>query len=1010
MIGSPLRLVWALALAIGLFAQGDGRFTVRTYDAQHGLGGLYAHTLVQDARGLIWAGAGEGLFKGDGRRFEAVVLPGVEVLPGCLMADPDGSLWASTKEGLFVCLPGQGAPRRVLDGLPRGPVVAISRDGSGRRWVVCEGRPYWETAPLQFQLAAGWPQGHRAEGLIRDPQGRGLWVFTRDRLFQWRDVLSRWEEQPGPELSVKDGLRLGALDGDGRLWLASRRKLWSLGPDRRWRDHQDRTGTRHATSLVPDREGNLWITGRFGIFRVRGERWTPLPPSDQLPINQARALLEDWDGNLWISALGIHRVLGWGRWRTYTPTHGLPALDIWALLQDRAGQIWVGTGNGLAVGDGSGWHTVYSGESIVSLAQAPDGSIWAGGPENALLLRIHPTQHRVERIPVLERGAGSFGRGFAFVDGSVWACSAIHGLYVGRPGPRGWTWEQRTPPGGEQENQHFLSQDAEGRVYLPNSALVRILDRGRWRTLWNRTEGPSYITILDAAGDLWTGSFFSPKLHRYRWTSKGPEFQLTLDLPEFRPGMRVYTLAQDRRGFFWVGTSQGLLRVDPTKQQPSFRHTPSEGLPSMDCNRGGLLATPQGEIWVATSFGLGRLDAEAAVTLPPVRSPVLSSIQLQNRLIALPPDPLVFKSNERTMMWHLAVPSYSLQERIQVEIQLDGATEWMPLTQPSLGISDLAPGAHELRMRSRLSEGPTSPEAMVRFTLLPMWWERMEVRVLGILLVASLMAVGVLARLRAVRARNRWLEEQVTERTSDLMASNVRLLNAQELLERQAKGKSAYIASLNHELRNPVSSILLYTEMMLEGGSDPEAMRQAFEQIRTAGLQVQGLIGGILDLAKLEASALVPRLEPVSLAVVLADVSTALARATGARLQVEGADLELVSDLGILRRLLQSLTQVVALDARDRCVEVVAQGEEACVRIDVRNVGPGLSEAQLELLFLDFTQDWTQRTIPWHPSALELTVCRRFTELLGGSLTATSAGGVGTCLTLTLPTGPPARR
>ncbi len=1004
MAGVAVRALLALALAVGLQGQGIGRFSVRSYDATHGLNAPFPHTLVQDAQGMIWAGAGEGLFKGDGRRFEQVPVPGGEILARCLVVDPDNTLWMATAAGLFRLPSGGARVEAVTSGLPRAGILGLARDAEGRHWLVADGGPYVEVAPLQFAPAPGWPSDQKAVGLVSG--GEHMRVLTASSILTW-DRRSRWRVTPGPPLPLGDRSRLAAMDGDGQLWVGSMRGLWRRTASG-WVDLHSRTLSRLVTSLICDRTGDLWLTGRFGIVKARGDRWEPLPPSDQVPMNQARSTLVDWDGNLWVSALGLHRVLGWGQWQTYTTVHGLPALDVWGVLRDRHGRVWVGTGNGLSVGEGGGWRTLVARQSVSTIAEAPDGSLWVGGGEDASVLRIDSQTFAKERVPILPGAMGSFARGFAFRGDEVWVASLIHGTYAGKRVGRGWQWHKVVPPGGEHEQQVYLSQDRQGRIYLPNSARTHVREGDRWWVIPNRNQGVPYIAELGLDGDLWMGSYGTPQLERYRWTSGGPVHAEPLPVPQLRPGLHLYNLVVDGKGRFWLGTSQGLLRMEPGDPLATVRYTSSDGLPSQDCNRGGLAVAPEGEVWVGTSFGLGRLRELTGLPRPPLRAPVVSGIQLHDCVLPGLPAVRAFAPGHRTMVWHLSVPTFSLQDSLQYEMQLDDAQAWMPLPQPSLGFSGLAPGPHQVRLRARLPEGRVSPVAAIDFTLLPLWWERLWVRLAGAVLLLAGAAGGVLRRLRRVRLRNRWLEGVVAEHTADLRAANAQLQEARDLLERSARGRSAYIASLNHELRNPLSSILLYAEMMLDSAPDAASAQGAFRQIHEAGLKVQGLIGGILDLAKLEAGVVSPRIERVEAHLVCSDAGLqagALLRNRGSRLEMACEPCSLVTDVSLLRRVLNSLLRLGAESVERGTLGLSARRDGDGLRVEVWDDGAPLSEQQLSLLFLDFAQDWTVRTIPWHPAALELTICRRFIELLGGSLEAETGPGIGKRFVLCLPLG-----
>ncbi len=90
---------------------------------------------------------------------------------------------------------------------------------------------------------------------------------------------------------------------------------------------------------------------------------------------------------------------------------------------------------------------------------------------------------------------------------------------------------------------------------------------------------------------------------RYNFKEYGQDQGLT--------NLDVCCLLQDRTGFLWVGTENGLFRYDGRQFRP---FTTAQGLPSTQIQ--ALHQTADGEIWVGTSEGLGRWDGERFRPIP----------------------------------------------------------------------------------------------------------------------------------------------------------------------------------------------------------------------------------------------------------------------------------------------------------------------------------------------------------------------------------------------------------
>jgi hypothetical protein len=114
------------------------RFPFRSYGAELGLANLAVRRIAQDTTGFLWIGTEDGLYRYDGDRFARFDLrnglPSTWIID--IFANPEGSLWVCTLQGLAVR---RGEQFHVFSpeasGLPPGPCHAVARDGRGTIWV-----------------------------------------------------------------------------------------------------------------------------------------------------------------------------------------------------------------------------------------------------------------------------------------------------------------------------------------------------------------------------------------------------------------------------------------------------------------------------------------------------------------------------------------------------------------------------------------------------------------------------------------------------------------------------------------------------------------------------------------------------------------------------------------------------------------------------------------------------------------------------------------------------------
>ena len=102
----------------------------------------------------------------------------------------------------------------------------------------------------------------------------------------------------------------------------------------------------------------------------------------------------------------------------------------------------------------------------------------------------------------------------------------------------------------------------------------------------------------------------------------------------------IYSILQDKKGFLWIGTHDGLNRYDGYRFQ-KFRHDPADTNSIIDNSIYSICEDANGILWIGTNNGLSRYDPETGL---------FSSINLQRKLKAVA-QVLPVGKNE-LMLWH----------------------------------------------------------------------------------------------------------------------------------------------------------------------------------------------------------------------------------------------------------------------------------------------------------------------------------------------------------------------
>jgi signal transduction histidine kinase/DNA-binding response OmpR family regulator len=249
------------------------------------------------------------------------------------------------------------------------------------------------------------------------------------------------------------------------------------------------------------------------------------------------------------------------------------------------------------------------------------------------------------------------------------------------------------------------------------------------------------------------------------------------------------------------------------------------------------------------------------------------------------------------------------------------------------------------------------------------------------------------------------LEQEVNARTSELLMSNQQLVEARDRAEAASRSKSEFLANMSHEIRTPMNGILGMTDLALDTELAPE-QREYISTVKTSAEVLLAIINDILDFSKIDAGKL--ELDPITFNV--ASLVEDTARTLAVKAHEKG--LEMICDVmpdvpefvvGDPVRLRQVLTNLLG-----NAIKFTEKGEvTAEIRVDsrtedchtlhfvVRDTGIGIPPAKHNSIFEPFSQADSSTTRKYGGTGLGLTICRRLTEAMHGSVWVESEPGEG---------------
>lgn len=240
------------------------------------------------------------------------------------------------------------------------------------------------------------------------------------------------------------------------------------------------------------------------------------------------------------------------------------------------------------------------------------------------------------------------------------------------------------------------------------------------------------------------------------------------------------------------------------------------------------------------------------------------------------------------------------------------------------------------------------------------------------------------------------------------------LEQAKRLAEESSLQKSQLISSLAHDARGSLNAISLsaqYLEITAGDPSDPD-IDDSLRTIRNAVRNLLDLLGGLLDLSRIDAGAVSIESDRFRLrTLVLESVSSieVQARAKGLRVQVEWGGLEqavLRTDRSKLKQILCNFLSNALRYTERGMVRVFCERAEAgdLFRIGVEDTGEGIDPADHARIFNEYAQLSKIRRVDHDGgSGLGLAICLRLARLLKGEIRLKSALGEGSTFAIELP-------
>lgn len=678
--------------------------TFRSWQREQGLPQNSVRALAQTRDGYLWIGSEDGVARFDGARFVSFGLR--EGLRGgpvrVLFEDSPGALWIGTVGGgLARWQDGRLATFTMPDGLPADSITALGEDRQGRLWVGTEaGLTVWQNGRFT-PLSGGEFKGKPIAALFKDRQGV-MWVGVGGvGVFRFLDNKFDLLADASVQSLLRDPHCL-LEDKAGRIWVGAGDDYVLCRDGSQWRRYRipRHLARPYVSALAEEPDGTVWAGSvSEGLFQFKEGRLAAVNASSGLSDNSVTSLLVDREGNLWAgTGGGLNRVRR-STLLVYGQNEGLGYGAVQGLAEIGPGVILAGKpGDGLYRWEGRSFSRLADAgftqrhPEEITLLVTRDGSCWAGGGRGLWRFKNPGAAAGETEIAALS--------GLNVIslaedrDGGVWAGTREGEVW--RQFQGNWTKETNysqthavTALAWNSSGAFWIGTEGGGLYRFKQDGRTRFGKSGRLLSDWVRT------LYLDPQGTLWIGTAGGGLS---RWHD---DAMATFTTREGLPDNTISQILEDNAGRLWLGSNRGIACVSKRELEDlaggklTFVYPQvygrAEGMPSEECTGGFFpagLRTGSGRLCFSTLKGIVVADPRARTANAPVPSVVLEEILIDGAAtgqVADPTSPAAAGASQVTVppgkhrleLRYTGI-SFTAPERVRFRYRLEGLeTEWV---------------------------------------------------------------------------------------------------------------------------------------------------------------------------------------------------------------------------------------------------------------------------------------------------------------------------------------------